>query len=239
MWPMLSPIPPSPTSPHQRPLESAKEIQTEHDQKKFHPQHSDYPPFLIVISHRRPVMERVMETQNMSSRPKIDHKLGQQARTWWRYMRTPTNAWGLRIRYWCDCSTNGALHPARKNRLYRSLRQQYNPSRKPLRRWCIAATRHPTILATLTPERRLGLSKWDSVMPSCWGWQCRLPSEHGRPPGIIPQGSRQHALLGLPGLVQPKSWESKSTVSGELGKNNCLFANPTLWLTVWSSWEIF
>ena len=50
-------------------INSDKKIQTMHNHQTVQPQQPDYPPTLTVSSRRRPVMERVMATQNMTSCP--------------------------------------------------------------------------------------------------------------------------------------------------------------------------
>ena len=81
------------------------------------------------------------------------------------------------------------------------------PGRKPIRQWRFSATWHTTILATITPDRHISRSRWVSTTPPHWRRKHCLPSEYGRPPWGLTQGSQRRALRCLPGLGAPKHWK--------------------------------
>ena len=199
-WTMRSLRLPPLTPPHQRPSGEAKIIQTAHDQHKVHPQHPYYPPTLTVTSRQRPVLYRVTSVQNISSRPKISHKLIQHAGTWGPHPGTKTDIRRIRRKVHFNRLTNGALHRTQQDQLYRACRRWDHLGQKPQIKWHFSAARHPTILTALTHERHLGHTGWDSTVTPSWGLRLRLPSARGRPPGRMYQVSRRHALWGIPWL---------------------------------------
>ena len=201
LWPTHLPRPPNPTLSQQQLLGAAK---------KFKLRTTNWSSIRNNQTTRQPryIWQEWQKLRLCWVGKKFGHKIGQHARTWGTYPRTPTDTKSLRSRYRGYYLTNRPLHLDQQAWPYGDQQQQDHPIWKPPRQWRFAASRNPTTLDVLPPDIRISSFVPSSTMPPRWRWQHRPTREYGQPPQGLSQSIHWRAIWCLPSFGAPKSWIS-------------------------------